>query len=305
MPMVMMVMNEQVSARALGAERLTTGELGEALGADILALGMLASEVCRRQRAGRAGYRRVHAVSLASLSAGAAVPDTASELRLSVLPDTQDEAFDAVRRARAAAGPVRRVTGYAWSALNERAAAGWESLADLLAGLRQAGLTDLAEVEADRIDDLATTIRALRRAGLGGHRVTIATPLADRKIEVVEHVRAAHAGLGGISSFAPLPTHPAEDVPTTGYEDLRTVALTRLAFGHLAPHETPAIEVDWLLYGPKLAQVALTFGADVLDAVPATDDEALGHRRSAVADVERNIRAAGFEPEERDRQVRA
>ena len=33
------------------------------------------------------------------------------------------------------------------------------------------------------------------------------------------------------------------------------------------------------LYGPKLAQVALTFGADHLDAVPATSDAALGPRR--------------------------
>ncbi len=59
-----------------------------------------------------------------------------------------------------------------------------------------------------------------------------------------------------------------------------------------------AIEVDWLLYGPKLAQVALTFGADFLDAVPATSDESMGRRRQTVEDVERNIRAAGFEPEE-------
>jgi 2-iminoacetate synthase ThiH len=58
------------------------------------------------------------------------------------------------------------------------------------------------------------------------------------------------------------------------------------------------IEVDWSLYGPKLAQVALSFGADHLDAVPATSDPALGRRRETVEDVERNIRAAGFEPRE-------
>ena len=59
-----------------------------------------------------------------------------------------------------------------------------------------------------------------------------------------------------------------------------------------------SIEVDWSLYGPKLAQVALTFGADHLDAVPATSDAQLGPRRATVEDVERNIRAAGFEPHE-------
>ena len=48
-------------------------------------------------------------------------------------------------------------------------------------------------------------------------------------------------------------------------------------------------------YGPKLAQVALTFGADHLDRVSAIDDAALGRRRTPVEDVKRNIAAAGFD----------
>ena len=46
------------------------------------------------------------------------------------------------------------------------------------------------------------------------------------------------------------------------------------------------------------ATVALTFGADHLDAVPAADDLSLGPRRGPVQDVERNIAAAGFRAEE-------
>ena len=58
----------------------------------------------------------------------------------------------------------------------------------------------------------------------------------------------------------------------------------------------PAIQVDWPLYGPKLAQVALTYGASDVDGVSAIDDESLGTRRSPREDIERQIRAAGGVP---------
>jgi 2-iminoacetate synthase ThiH len=92
--------------------------------------------------------------------------------------------------------------------------------------------------------------------------------------------------------YAPLPRVAPIEKPTTGYDDVRMVALARLALG------ATSIEVDWSQYGPKLAQVALTFGADHLDSVSAENDTSLGPRRGTVEDVERNIRAAGFEPRE-------
>jgi 2-iminoacetate synthase ThiH len=58
--------------------------------------------------------------------------------------------------------------------------------------------------------------------------------------------------------------------------------------------------VDWGLYGPKLAQVALTVGADDVDAVSAEDDQAQGPRRAPLEEIRRNIRAAGLEPVERN-----
>jgi aminodeoxyfutalosine synthase len=62
----------------------------------------------------------------------------------------------------------------------------------------------------------------------------------------------------------------------------------------------PSIQVDWPLYGPKLAQVALTVGADDVDGVAAFDPVALGARRSALEDIRRNIHAAALDPVERD-----
>jgi 2-iminoacetate synthase ThiH len=54
--------------------------------------------------------------------------------------------------------------------------------------------------------------------------------------------------------------------------------------------------VDWQQYGPKLAQVALMFGANHLDRVSPIDDPALGPRRASAEEVRRNIIAAGFTP---------
>ena len=62
----------------------------------------------------------------------------------------------------------------------------------------------------------------------------------------------------------------------------------------------PSIQVDWALYGPKLAQVALTVGADDIDAVSAQDDTGEGRRRAPLEEIRRNIRAAGFGPVERN-----
>ena len=62
----------------------------------------------------------------------------------------------------------------------------------------------------------------------------------------------------------------------------------------------PTIQVDWTLYGPKLAQVALTVGADDIDAVSPEDDVSLGRRRAPLEEIRRNIRAAGQEPVERN-----
>jgi 2-iminoacetate synthase ThiH len=68
------------------------------------------------------------------------------------------------------------------------------------------------------------------------------------------------------------------------------VALARL----LVPADH--IQVSWAAYGPKLAQVALTFGADDVDEVSPRDEVSEGRRRAPLADIIRNIEAAGGRP---------
>ncbi|MGE3275631.1 MAG: hypothetical protein AB7O67_10995 [Vicinamibacterales bacterium] len=298
-------MKDDITARAAAGERLEADQLAEALNADILSLGMAAADVCRRQRDGAVFYRRVHVMSPVALTQSSPAPDVASEIRLSTLPETRELALEAVRLARQAAGPARAVTGFAFAELADRAAGGWGELDALFGGFAEAGLTDLVAVEADRVGDVGAALDQVRRAGLAGRRLAVRLPLGARRLEVLGAVRDAIESRGSVELFAPLPAEPATDVPTTGYEDLRLVALARLALAHLAGDRLPYVSVDWDLYGPKLAQVALTFGADHLDTVHATDDPALGRRRASAEEVERNVRAAGLTPGELDRQVRA
>jgi 2-iminoacetate synthase ThiH len=76
---------------------------------------------------------------------------------------------------------------------------------------------------------------------------------------------------------------------------VKLVALARVMLDNVA-----AIQVDWVRHGPKLAQVALLFGASDLDRVSPSDDSPLGHRRAPLEEVQRNITAAFLRPIERD-----
>ena len=49
-----------------------------------------------------------------------------------------------------------------------------------------------------------------------------------------------------------------------------------MALARLVVDNVPSIQVDWSLYGPKLAQVALTVGADDVDGVSPEDDMTRG-----------------------------
>jgi hypothetical protein len=266
------------------------------LDADILTLGMAADEARRALGDAVVTYVRVHTLTAGELARAATVPEAASEVRLYETPDTLDEAVAVVQALKGVAGP-RRVVAFSMADLETRAREGWGDLSQTLRRLAAAGLSDVAELPVDRLDDLTQSVQSLVDAGVRSQRITVSQPVGSRKLELVDRVRAASARHTCILRFAPLPRVALIDKPTTGYDDVRMVALSRLALPDTrGPAGRLSIEVDWTLYGPKLAQVALTFGADHLDAVAATSDDALGPRRRTVEDVERNIRAAGFEP---------
>ena len=63
-----------------------------------------------------------------------------------------------------------------------------------------------------------------------------------------------------------------------------------MALARILLPSVPHIQADWTLHGPKLAQVALTFGADDMDNVSPLDEVAEGRRRAPLEEIRRNIR---------------
>jgi aminodeoxyfutalosine synthase len=158
--------------------------------------------------------------------------------------------------------------------------------------LKEAGLDGIAEVAVD-VTSSADVIRAARSAGLMTLRATVRSAPRD-VLPLVTRARDLLSEAGGFRAFAPLPRQLSVSTPTTGFDDVKAVALARLLL-----RDVPSIQVDWPLYGPKLAQVGLIVGADDVDGV-AAHGGMLGARRSPLEEIRTNIRAAGLVAVERD-----
>ena len=260
-----MNINRAIVERAKAGEALTAAELDELATADVLSLGMLADEV-RRARVG-------DAVTYAQ----------DAESRLTTLPATLADAVSRVREAKASHGVA---VGYSLADVIDR---NWGPLTEVLTQLKSAGLEAIAEAPVDRIADIPAALRAAQDAGVAVRCLSLQKPLSGERTAFLLELRSIVEQFPAVDTVAPLPREQSIAVPTTGYDDVRAVALARLALPSVRN-----IQVDWAQYGPKLAQVALTFGANDLDRVSTIDDASLGRRRTSVEDVRRNIAAAGF-----------
>ncbi len=242
---------------------------------DLIAVGVLADDRRRQLRGQTVTFVRVLEVPPAG-AIPAVAPDT-GEIRIAGLAPDADASLARIREvARKAAGvPVSA------GALHEISGA-------FARAMKAAGATLVAEGAVDRLLD-PSPIDDVRAAGLDVARWVVQSYVPLPLLDLLEHVRS----LGRLRAFAPLPRAIDPASPTTGYDDVKIVAVSRLFLP-----DVESISVDWSLYGPKLAQVALTFGADDLDGVPADagDPNLLGPRRATLEDVKRNVRAAGFTP---------
>jgi aminodeoxyfutalosine synthase len=125
------------------------------------------------------------------------------------------------------------------------------------------------------------------------------------RLEHLDALRRLQDETGGLVCFIPLPFQPAntqivDAQPTTGVEDLKTMAVSRLMLDNV-----PHIKAYWVMLTVKLAQVALYFGADDFDGTVI--EEKIGHMAGAESEqaltrreLERVIREGGFRPVERD-----
>jgi len=283
-------MLERVSA----GDRLALGDLEMIAGTpDILQVGMLADAVHRSLHGNRVTYLRV-ALCAYDKPFTETVPLGAHEVRVTGKPASLDVAVAAIEAARAVAGE-RAVSAFSWLDVERLAAAGVEKTSRVLQRLRGAGLDALAEFPLDRVTDPGAAIGSIVSAGYTQVRLTIDKAPADARTKLFITAAALKETYPAIRSINPLPSVLDSLRPTTGYDDVKSVAIARLA-----ALDIPDVQVDWLRYGPKLAQVALTFGANDLDNVEASDEAPDGRRRAPLEEVRRNIQAAGFEPTERD-----
>ncbi|WP_136806151.1 aminofutalosine synthase MqnE [Desulfosediminicola flagellatus] len=194
-------------------------------------------------------------------------------------------------------------------------------VAETLEILKEAGLGSIpgggAEVFSTRIRELTCAdklpgrdwieiAKIAHKQGLNtnatmlyGHIETI-----EERVEHLKALRDAQDETGGFLAFIPLAFHPQNTEMsslsrTTGIDDLKNVAVARLFLDNF-----PHIKAYWVMIGPKLAQIALSFGADDMDGT--VKEEIITHM--AGADTEQAIgsntlvkliREAGRQPIER------
>jgi aminodeoxyfutalosine synthase len=260
---------------------------------DIISIGMLADDLRRQRHGAETTFVRV-ATTSSDIGAAVVRPPSAGELRIVGVPASRAAAVARVGEvALAAAGAA--VTGFSLADLELLAARESVTLRALLEELRAAGLDFVAEAPMDRLRDSRRSIEEVNIAGLSLARLTVETLASADPLPLLKAVAELQRTVAVVRAFAPLPRRVNPAAPTTGFEDVKHVALARLVCDNV-----PSIQVDWSLYGPKLAQVALTVGADDVDGVSAEDDAAEGRRRAPLEEIRRNIIAAGQQPVERN-----
>lgn len=127
----------------------------------------------------------------------------------------------------------------------------------------------------------------------------------EHKMSHLEAVRKLQDKTGGFLAFIPLSFHPENtflnDIyPSTGVEDLKTIAVSRIVLDNV-----PHIKAYWVMLGEKTAQVALRFGADDLDGTIIKENitHAAGAKSQeglTVDNLVNYVESAGLQAVERD-----
>jgi aminodeoxyfutalosine synthase len=196
------------------------------------------------------------------------------------------------------------------------------TIRQVLEKLKAAGVDSMpgggAEIFADRVryiicdhkidgDQWLDTARLAHQLGLKSNATMLYGHIendADR-VDHLLRLRALQDETGGFQTFIPLAFHPDNTVlshlpKTTGMSDLKQIAVSRLVLDNF-----PHIKAYWQMLTPKIAQIALRFGADDIDGTVV--EEKIYHDAGATTpqgmrreELVRLIREAGREPVERD-----
>lgn len=222
-------------------------------------------------------------------------------------------------KARVPAADLKAFTAVEIDHFSRISGLSWE---DVLRRLKEAGLVSLtgggAEIFASRARRIICRPKVSGEEWLAIHRLahglgirSNATMLyghVETAAERVDHLlalRALQDETDGFQCFVPLSYHPDNTrlpgVPgPTGYDDLKVMAVSRLLLDNFH-----YIKAYWVSLTPKLAQIALCFGANDLDGT--VRDEKIFHSVGAttpyaqsVGDFLFYIGQVGRRPVERD-----
>jgi len=196
------------------------------------------------------------------------------------------------------------------------------SAREVLERLRDAGMDSLpgggAEIFCDRVrriicdhkitgEQWLETARTAHRLGLRSNCTMLYGHIEneeDRADHLVK-LRELQDETGGFVTFIPLAFHPdntpLQHIPkTTGFLDIKNIAVARLMLDNI-----PHIKAYWIMMTPRIAQIALRFGADDIDGTVV--EEKIYHDAGATTsqslrrgELLQLIRKAGREPVERD-----
>lgn len=258
---------------------------------DLIEVGIGGDEVRRRMHGAKTTFVRVFEIHVDAPPHALPPRTDAGEFRIVGRPASVESAVAAVRAAVSLANG-RPVTGFTVDALESIG-----PLEQVGRALREAGLVAIAQLPIDRVADAGSAASALRAGGLQVNAITVDELPDDPSVRLAlcQRAQQLQQAIGSFKAFAPLPRTLSVTKPTTGYDDVKQIALARVVVDNV-----PSIQVDWALYGPKMAQVALTVGADDVDNVSAVDPGILGTRRSPLEEIKTNIKAAALEAIERD-----
>src|SRR6202521_806286 len=135
---------------------------------------------------------------------------------------------------------------------------------------------------------------------LFGHVETL-----EERVDHLLQLRETQDRTHGFVAFIPLEFHPSNTALShlpkpTGFDDLKTIAVSRLILDNF-----DHIKAYWIMLTPRIAQIALRFGANDIDGTVV--EEKIYHDAGATteqftsrAQLERLIRQAGRVPVERD-----
>ncbi len=196
------------------------------------------------------------------------------------------------------------------------------SIRETLLKLKEAGVDSLpgggAEIFTERVrhvicdhkidgNQWLETARLAHQLGLRSNATMLYGHIEndEDRVDHLLKLRALQDETGGFQTFIPLAFHPANTPlqhlsPTTGFSDIKNIAIARLVLDNFVH-----IKAYWQMLGTKIAQIAQRFGADDLDGTVI--EEKIYHDAGATTpqglrrqELMRLIREAGREPVERD-----